>query len=333
MAAPTTTRAWSIREINADNFDGLELKESVPLPNLGDHDVLVKIEAVSLNYRELAIPRGLYPFAMSLPVVPGSDSSGIAIAVGPKVSKIPKGDRVCTLFNDLNQSGEITSEGVGSGLGGALDGTLRKYGVFPEHGLVQAPQSLSAIEASTLTCATLTAWHALYGLQSEAVRAGDWVLTQDTGGVSLAVIQFAVAAGATGVATTSSNDKVDALKKLGASHVINYREKSNWGEVARALTPKGLGFDHILEIGGAASIAQSLEGIRLGGVITIIGFLTSSYKQPALMEAPYHLCIVRGIFVGSEVQFEEIDRAIDSIKMKRVVESKILSFEQVKKAY
>ncbi|KAM0280185.1 hypothetical protein ACHAO9_011339 [Fusarium lateritium] len=256
MAAPTTTRAWSIREINADNFDGLELKESVPLPNLGDHDVLVKIEAVSLNYRELAIPR-----------------------VGSMVNY------------------------------GAMETLL------------------------TLCCRAFILWHALYGLQSEAVRAGDWVLTQDTGGVSLAVIQFAVAAGATGVATTSSNDKVDALKKLGASHVINYREKSNWGEVARALTPKGLGFDHILEIGGAASIAQSLEGIRLGGVITIIGFLTSSYKQPALMEAPYHLCIVRGIFVGSEVQFEEIDRAIDSIKMKRVVESKILSFEQVKKAY
>ncbi|KAK2925416.1 Polyketide synthase, enoylreductase domain [Fusarium oxysporum f. sp. vasinfectum] len=312
MATPATTRAWSIREIDTNSFDGLELKESVPLPKLGDHDVLVQIEAVSLNYRELAIPRGLYPFAMSLPVVPGSDSSGIAVAVGPKVTSISK---------------------VGSGLGGAIDGTLRNYGVFPEHGLVQAPQSLSAIEASTLTCAPLTAWNALYGLQSKAVRAGDWVLTQGTGGVSLAAIQFAIAAGATVVATTSSNDKVNALKKLGASHVINYRDTPNWGEAARALTPKGLGFDHILEIGGAASIAQSLKGIKLGGVITIIGFLTSSDKQPALMEALNHLCIVRGIFVGSKVQFEEMNRAIDSIKMKPVVESKIFSFEEVKEAY
>ncbi|KAJ4031206.1 hypothetical protein NW761_013273 [Fusarium oxysporum] len=333
MATPATTRAWSIREIDTNSFDGLELKESVPLPKLGDHDVLVQIEAVSLNYRELAIPRGLYPFAMSLPVVPGSDSSGIAVTVGPKVTSISKGDRVCTLFNELHQAGDITPDGVGSGLGGAIDGTLRNYGVFPEHGLVQAPQSLSAIEASTLTCAPLTAWNALYGLQSKAVRAGDWVLTQGTGGVSLAAIQFAIAAGATVVATTSSNDKVNALKKLGASHVINYRDTPNWGEAARALTPKGLGFDHILEIGGAASIAQSLKGIKLGGVITIIGFLTSSDKQPALMEALNHLCIVRGIFVGSKVQFEGMNRAIDSIKMKPVVESKIFSFEEVKEAY
>ncbi|KAF5691267.1 alcohol dehydrogenase [Fusarium denticulatum] len=313
MATPTTTSAWSVREIDPTSFNGLALKESVPLPKLGDYDVLVQIEAVSLNYRELAIPRGLYPFAMSLPVVPGSDSSGIAVAVGPKVTKISKGDRVYTLFNELHQAGEITPEGVGSGLGGAVDGTLRNYGVFPEHGLVQAPQSLSAIEASTLTCAPLTAWNALYGLQSKTVRA--------------------VAAGATVVATTSSNDKVDALKKLGASHVVNYREIPNWGEAARALTPKGLGFDHILEIGGAASIAQSLKGIKLGSVITIIGFLTSSDTQPALMEALNHLCIVRGIFVGSKVQFEEMNRAIDSIKLRPVVESKIFSFEEVKEAY
>ncbi|EEU43156.1 uncharacterized protein NECHADRAFT_47041 [Fusarium vanettenii 77-13-4] len=333
MATPTSTRAWSLRETDPSNFDGLELKESIPLPKLGDHDVLVEIEAVSLNYRDLAIPRGRYPFVMNLPVVPGSDASGIAVAVGPKVTGISKGDRVCTLFNERHQTGEITPEGVSSGLGGAIDGTLRQYGVFPEYGLVQAPQSLNAIEASTLTCAPLTAWNALYGLQSKAVMAGDWVLTQGTGGVSLAAIQFAVAAGATVVATTSSNDKVDALKKLGASHVINYRETPNWGETARALTPKGLGFDHIIEVGGPATLEQSLKSIKLGGVITIIGFLSSSDKQPSLMDVLNHLCIVRGIFVGSKVQFEEMNRAIDSIKMKPVVDSKIFAFEQLKEAY
>ncbi|KAJ4326299.1 hypothetical protein N0V84_003165 [Fusarium piperis] len=333
MATPTSTRAWSVGKIDPNNFDGLELKESVPLPKLGDHDVLVQIEAVSLNYRDLAIPRGHYPFAMTLPFVPGSDSSGIALAVGSKVTSISKGDRVCTLFNQLHQTGELTPDGAASGLGGAIDGTLCNYGVFPEHGLVQAPQSLTPIEASTLTCAPLTAWNALYGLQSKAVIAGDWVLTQGTGGVSLAAIQFAVAAGATVVATTSSNDKVDALKKLGASHVINYRETPNWGEAARALTPKGHGFDHILEVGGAASIAQSLKGIKLGGVITIIGFLAPSDEQPPLMAVLNHLCIVRGIFVGSKVQFEEMNRAIDSIKMRPVVDPKVFSFEQVKEAY
>ncbi|UKZ75058.1 hypothetical protein TrVFT333_002730 [Trichoderma virens FT-333] len=307
MALPTTSRAWSIRDIHSDSFDGLVLQENVPLPQLGEHDVLVQVEAVSLNYRDLAIPRGLYPFAMSLPVVPGSDSSGIVLAVGPKVTRVSKGDRVCTLFNEHHQTNPITPEAVGSGLGGAVDGTLRNYGVFGEHCLVKAPSSLNAVEASTLTCAPLP-----HGTPS---------------------IQFAVAAGATVVSTTSTDDKADAMKKLGASHVINYKQTPNWGEVARALTPGGLGFDHILEIGGAASVAQSLKAIKLEGVITLIGFLTSSEKQPPLMDALNHLCIVRGIFVGSRQQFEEMNRAIDSAKIHPVVDSNLFSFEDIKKAY
>lgn len=222
---------------------------------------------------------------------------------------------------------------MGSGLGGALDGTLRTYAVFPEHGLVLAPSSLDAIEASTLSCAPLTAWNALYGLQSKAVKAGDWVLTQGTGGVSLAAIQFAAAAGATVVATTSSNDKLEALKKLGASFVINYKETPNWGEAARALTPGGLGFDHILEIGGAGSIGQSLKAVKLEGVITIIGFLAPSEKQPPLMDALNHLCIVRGVFVGSRQQFEEMNRAIDSAKIHPVVDPNMFSLDDLKEAY
>lgn len=244
-----------------------------------------------------------------------------------------KGDRVCTLFNELHQTNPITPEAVGSGLGGAIDGTLRTFGTFPEHGLVSAPSTLSAVEASTLTCAPLTAWNALYGLQSKAIKTGDWVLTQGTGGVSLAAIQFAVAAGATVVSTTSSASKADALKKLGASYVINYNETPNWGEVSKALTPGGLGFDHILEIGGAGSVAQSLKAVKLEGVITIIGFLTSSDKQPPLMDALNHLCIVRGIFVGSRQQFEEMNRAIDSAKIRPVVDPKIFGLDHVKEAY
>ncbi|KAL6864060.1 NAD(P)-binding protein [Trichoderma novae-zelandiae] len=333
MSLPTTSRAWSIRETRSDSFDGIVLQEDVPLPKVGDRDVLVQIEAVSLNYRDLAIPRGLYPFVINLPVVPGSDSAGIVLAVGPKVTRVSKGDRVCTLFNELHLTNPITPEAVGSGLGGAVDGTLRTYAVYGEHCLVKAPSSLNAIEASTLTCAPLTAWNALYGLQSKAIKAGDWVLTQGTGGVSLIAIQFAVAAGATVVATTSSNDKADALKKLGASHVLNYNDTPNWGEVARSLTPEGAGFDHILEIGGAASVAQSLKAIRLEGVITIIGFLTSSEKQPPLMDALNHVCIVRGIFVGSRQQFEEMNRAIDSTKIRPVVDSNIFSFDDLKEAY
>ncbi|KAE9583621.1 hypothetical protein CGMCC3_g149 [Colletotrichum fructicola] len=199
MSFPSNTQAWKVTDIRSDNFDGLQLIEDVPVSNLGDHDVLVQIEAVSLNYRDLAIPR---------------------------VKDFTASDKVCTLFNELHQTNPITPEAVGSGLGGAVDGTLRKYAVFPGHGLVTAPSTLSSIEASTFTCAPLTAWNALFGLKK--LKADDWVLTQGTGGVSLAAIQFAVATGATVVASTSSSEKADTLKKTGVSQVINCRDVAEW---------------------------------------------------------------------------------------------------------
>ena len=272
---------------------------------------------------------------MKTPVVAGSDSAGSVVAVGPRVKEFAIGDKVCTTFNQLHLTNPITPEAVGSGLGGALDGTMRKYAVFPENGLVKAPSSLSFNEASTLTCAPLTAWNALYGLSSATVKQGDWVMTQGTGGVSLATIQFAAAAGATVVVTTSSNGNVDMLKKLGASHVLNYKEDPKWGETARGLTPGGLGFDHILEIGGASSVGQSLKAIKLEGVITIIGFLTTadSDKQPSLMDALNHICTVRGIFVGARDQFVAMNRCIDSCKIRPVVDSRVFAFEEAREAY
>ncbi|CAI0644229.1 unnamed protein product [Colletotrichum noveboracense] len=333
MSIPSKAQAWKVTDIRSDNFDGFQLVDDVPVSALGDHDVLVHIEAVSLNVRDLAIPRGLYPFAMKTPVIAGSDGAGTVLAVGPKVETFTAGDKVCTLFNELHQTNPITPEAVGSGLGGAVDGTLRKYAVFPDHGLVTAPSTLSSIEASTLTCAALTAWNALFGLKK--LNAGEWVLIQGTGGVSLAAVQFALATGATVVATTSSSDKADIMKRMGVSHVINYREVAEWGDAARALTPKRLGFDHILEIGGAATVAQSLKAIKPEGIITIIGFLTSAEneKQPNLMEALSHICTVRAIFVGSREQFIEMNRAIDDWKIKPVVDAKAFRFEEAKMAY
>lgn len=270
---------------------------------------------------------------MKTPVITGSDGAGSVLAIGPKVTDFTTGDKVYTLFNELHQTNPISPEAVGSGLGGAVDGTLRKYAVFPDHALVRAPSTLSPIEPSTLTCASLTAWNGLFGLKK--LTPGDWVLIQGTGGVSLAAIQFAVATGATVVATTSSSDKADILKNMGVSHVINYREVAEWGDAAKSLTPKGRGFDQILEIGGAATVGQSLKAIRLEGLITIIGFLTSAKddKQPNLMDALNHICTVRGIFVGSREQFVEMNRAIDAWKMKPVVDSKIFPFEDTRAAY
>jgi NADPH:quinone reductase-like Zn-dependent oxidoreductase len=167
------------------------------------------------------------------------------------------------------------------------------------------PPSLNWLEGSTLPCAALTAWNALYGLKPLA--PGDVVLTQGTGGVSIFAVQFAKAAGATVIATTSSAEKAEILKKLGADHVINYKDEPNWGEKAAALTPKGEGVNHVLEVGGVATIAQSLKAIKIDGVISIIGFLSSDAKeQPSFLEALMNVCTIRGIMVGNRNQFEDM---------------------------
>jgi len=270
---------------------------------------------------------------MSLPRIPGSDGAGTVLAVGKKVTQFKAGDKVCTLFNQLHQSGPIDPRSIQSGLGGAIDGTLRKVAVFPEHGLVPAPKNLTPIEASTLTCAPLTAWNALFGYKP--VKPGDVVLTQGTGGVSLAAIQFAAAAGATVIATTSSDEKGRKLKELGAHHVINYKTTPNWGEVARSLTPNGEGVDNIIEVGGSGTLNQSLKAIKLEGTISIIGFLGGVRKEdmPTMMDALSNLCTVRGILVGSKDQFEEMNRAIEAADIHPVVDPKTFKFENAVDAY
>lgn len=171
------------------------------------------------------------------------------------------------------------------------------------------PASLSYAEGSTLSCAALTAWNALYGIKP--LLPGDVVLTQGTGGVSIFALQFAKAAGATVIATTSSWAKTATLKELGADHVINYKERANWGEVAKSLTPNGAGVNHILEVGGNATMKQSLGAIAIDGVISIIGFLGGNVENsPTFLDALMKICTVRGILVGSRVQFEDMVRIL-----------------------
>lgn len=191
-----------------------------------------------------------------------------------------------------------------TGLGGVQDGTLREYGTFNENGLVTMPASLSYNEGATLTCAGLTAWNSLYGLKPLA--PGDVVLTQGTGGVSIFAVQFAKAAGAVVIATTSSPEKAERLKKLGVDHVINYKETKNWGEEAKKLTPGGEGVDHIVEVGGPESIEQSFKAIKFGGVISVVGFVGGATGGPGFLEPLKNICTVRGILVGSRLQFEQM---------------------------
>jgi NADPH:quinone reductase-like Zn-dependent oxidoreductase len=279
--------------------------------------------------------QGKYPFPMAAPVVPCSDGVGKVVAVGPRVSEFAEGDSVATLFNQKHQAGPIRPAGIGSGLGGALDGTLREYGVFPEFGLVKAPSNTTVNEAATLSCAPLTAYNALYGLSGKTVKAGDWVLTQGTGGVSLSAIQFAKAAGASVIATSSSPEKLEFLKKVGATHVINYKTDSNWGETAKNLTQGKLGVDHVIEVGGPGTMRQSMLAIKPEGVITVIGFLGGMKhdQTPTTLDTLTHLCIVRGILVGSRQQFQDMVAAIETADIHPIVDENVFSFEKAVDAY
>ncbi|KAL8944340.1 MAG: hypothetical protein Q9216_000525 [Gyalolechia sp. 2 TL-2023] len=330
--APTTTKQWTVT--GRDGFDSLNFEEKAQIPQLGDRDVLVHFHYAALNYRDLIIPKGKYSFPAKDSVVPGSDGAGTVEAVGPRVTQFKPGDKVVTIFNQAHLAGPLNLDILNTGVGGVIDGTLRQYGAFEENGLVHMPTTLDFKQSSTLSCAAVTAWNALYGLESKALKPGETVLTQGTGGVSIFALQFAKAAGARVIATTSSDAKAETLRKLGADTVLNYKTDASWGESAKKASPHGLGVDHILEVGGPTSMAQSLQAIRPEGVISIIGFLGGSSKdQPSFLQALQNLCIVRGILVGSRLQFEQMNEAIDSCGIKPVVDEKVFALDELKDAY
>jgi NADPH:quinone reductase-like Zn-dependent oxidoreductase len=310
----------------------------------------------------------MYPFPVKDNIVPGSDGAGTVESVGKHVTRFKPGgttpptrlvtpaqyshptDKVVTLFNQGHIAGSLDHQTLATGLGGALDGTLREHAVFDEAGaslssphipstdpltgLVPMPTNLSFLESSTLSCAALTAWNALYGLESRALKPGQTVLTQGTGGVSIFALQFAKAAGARVIATTSSQAKADLLKKLGADHVINYKETPAWGEAAAKLTPAGAGVHHVVEVGGPTTMAQSLKAIAIDGVISIIGFIGGQSKeQPTFLDCLNNICTVRGLLVGSRLQMEDMCRAIEQNDLHPVVDEKVFGFGELKEAY
>jgi NADPH:quinone reductase-like Zn-dependent oxidoreductase len=202
-----------------------------PQPQPGPHEVLVRVRAVALNYRDLLVAKGAYNPKMPLPRVPCSDAAGEVAAVGDKVSRVRAGQRVAGLFMPAWQSGELTDAKARSALGGAVDGVLAECVVLPEDGVVAVPEHLDDVEAATLPCAAVTAWHAL--VTEGGVKPGDTVLVQGTGGVSLFALQFARLAGARAIATSSRDDKLERVRALGASAGINYKTTPEWGEKAR----------------------------------------------------------------------------------------------------
>ncbi|MFN2456155.1 MAG: NAD(P)-dependent alcohol dehydrogenase [Pyrinomonadaceae bacterium] len=307
---------------NGFGFDALKLVERAE-PRPGHRQILVRVRAASLNYRDLMVVKGQYDPRMSLPRVPLSDGAGEVVAVGENVTRVKIGDRVAGIFMQTWIGGEVTPAHSKSALGGAIDGMLAEYVVLSEEGVVHIPEHLSYEEAATLPCAAVTAWNAL--VTQGRLTAGETVLVQGTGGVSLFALQFAKTLGARVIATSSSDEKLERALALGASDGINYRNVPEWDKRVRELTSGGV--DHVVEVGGAGTLNKSLGAVRMGGTISMIGVLTGTGGEINTISILMKSVRVQGIYVGSRVMFEAMNRAIALHYLKPVVD-RVFPFEQ-----
>ncbi|KAI1348411.1 putative alcohol dehydrogenase [Xylaria sp. FL0043] len=324
--------------------NSLEYQTNIPIPStseLGPNEVLVKMYAASLNYRELLIATpGTIAGPIQPPLIPCCDGAGVVEVIGLSVQDFHVGDRVVThlapkLVEASGNNAPATIADVASMLGSGSPGTLRSYAVFPEAALVPAPKSIDFLAASTLTCAWTTAWNALFGLSGKKVGPDSWVLVQGTGGVSIAALQLAVAAGARVVATTSTDDKALRLVALGAIQTVNYRSNpGSWGVEARKHTTDGRGFDIVIDVGGYQTLPQALAAVRADGVVAVVGGVGDETAEPVPLQAVLvHTCIARGLFGGSRAQFYELVRYIDEKGIVPAVDDVVFELAEAKAAY
>ena len=319
-------RVFEIRD--AFGLDHLVAAER-PTPEPGPGQVLLEMKAASLNYRDVLTVAGKYNPRQPLPLIPCSDGVGVVAAVGDGVSRVRAGDRVATLFSQKWWGGRPEYDKIRSTLGGPLDGTLAEYMALDENGVVKVPGHLSNVEAATLPCAAVTAWSAL-ATQGD-VGPGDTVLVQGTGGVSLFALQLARILGARVIATSSSDEKLERVRELGAWAVVNYVDEPEWGKKARELTG-GVGVDHVVEVGGGGTIAQSLKAIRIGGQISVIGNLAGGSTELSLIPILMQNVRLQGIIVGSREGFEAMSRAIAQHELRPVVD-RVFPFAETPEAF
>jgi NADPH:quinone reductase-like Zn-dependent oxidoreductase len=298
-----------------------------PEPKPGIGQVLVKMKAFSLNYRDLMVVKGLYNPKLKLPFVPLSDGVGDVAAVGEGVTRVKAATRVAATFMQKWIGGEVNEAKAKTALGGGVEGVLAEYVVLDADGVTPVPEHLTDEEAATLPCAALTAWHALVTLGK--IKAGDSVLIQGTGGVSLFALQFARMHGARVIVTSSSDAKLARARSLGASDGINYKTVPEWEEKVRALT--GQGVDHVVEVGGAGTLGKSLRAVRMGGTVSLIGVLAGAAAQVNPMPVLMKNVRVQGIFVGSRDMFEAMNRAVALHQMRPVVD-RVFPFLEIRAA-
>ncbi|KAJ7509493.1 chaperonin 10-like protein [Mycena galericulata] len=311
MALPTVTRQYSYPETQVASYTDLVFRE-VPLNGPKANEVLVKTHAVSLQYRDLMIARGEYPGRLRFPqnLIPCSDMAGEVISVGEDVKKWKTGDRVTANFMLDQLHDELTAETMNSALGGAVQGVLTEYRKFPAHSLVAIPNHLSYEEASTLP--------SVFAFLSRRR------------------IHFAVASGATVIATSSSDDKLKLATKLGAKHVINYETTMDWDTEVLKLT-NGLGVDRVIELGGNSTLKRSISSVKIGGSIDLIGVvggLTDVSSVDVVAPSIFKGLKIRGIYVGSVAQFKNMNRLLSAnIETTRPIIDKVFALEEAKEAF
>jgi NADPH:quinone reductase-like Zn-dependent oxidoreductase len=307
-------RAWQIRgEYGIDNLQRVELAE--PEPAAGQ--VVVSMRAASLNYRDLVTVRGVPGATAPKSLVPCSDGAGVVQSVGPGVRDLAVGDRVAPLFFQSWLDGPVTAEARSLALGGSLDGVLQDRVVLRAEGVIRLPDSISFEQAATLPCAGLTAWRAV--AIEAPVGPNDTVLVQGTGGVSIFALQFAKARGARVIVTSSSDQKLERARALGADHGVNYVTNRDWSAEVRRLTDNR-GVDVVVEVGGEDTLNQAMQCTRVGGRIVVIGVLSgfsSAIALPMLFSNNLHLI---GISVGSRAQFADMLGAIERWQLQPVID-------------
>ncbi len=309
-------------------MDHLRLAER-PEPSPGPGQVVLRMKAASLNFRDLLVPkRGYGALTGMLPLIPVSDGVGEVIALGDGVTRVMLGDRVCPIMIQGWIAGEPTAERVRRTLGGPLDGVMTELMLVDAEGVAKAPAHLSDEEAATLPCAALTAWSAV--VTEGRVRAGDTVLVQGCGGVSLFALQFAKLHGARVIVLSSKDERLARAKALGADIGINYRSTPEWGRVVREAAG-GEGVDHIVEVGGTETLPQSLRAIRAGGVISLIGVLSGGRIDANLGPIVTRQVRLQGIAAGNRDGFEAMLRAVETHRLHPVVD-RVFAFEALREA-
>jgi NADPH:quinone reductase-like Zn-dependent oxidoreductase len=318
-------KAYEVRQ--TIGLDGLVLNDARPDPQPAHGQILVRMRAASLNYRDHGVLKGTYGYTR-LPVIPLCDGAGEVAAVGPGVTQFKVGDRVASTFFQTWSSGRIPADASKNSLGGQLDGVLAQYVALPEQGAIRIPDYLGFEEAATLPCAALTAWHAL--IEAGRLKAGETVAVLGTGGVSCFGLQLARLHGARVLVTSSSDAKLERAKALGADACINYRDTPEWDQEILKLTD-GQGVDHVLEVGGPGTLERSMGAVRPGGTISVIGALGAAGAiNPRMINRKS--ITLRGIHVGSREMFAAMNRALALARLRPAID-RVFSFADAKAAY